>query len=544
MSRLLYFLAASAFAFAFSIATSFAADPDPKTFDRPPAGLHQSEVKLAALIKQHDTAVGQLAAAAKHGTTEHWSFTLAGSAGTEVLQHAGSDYRSHIVQGPFTQDFGQFNGVRWHRDENGFTSQSTSIDDDSFAPLRALDDLDDAKNDISIAGETSDAKPAVVVKVSRPRYRHPEWVFVDKSTGFITRIESGYGTRYYTHSFDDYRATNGRTEPWHIHDTDGRVKLDADWVRQSLDRSTPIDPAQFVPAPNASTINQGMDTSIPLPAKMFRGDVVVRMSVHGRGLDFLVDCASADSIIDRNVAHDLSLPTFDQLTEADGTRYWYRTIIDDATLGPIRMRNFVMSAGSYTYDVSGTTRVVGVLGYDFLAQNVLKIDYINATAELIPSSKFSAKDIAGSYIVPLTFDDRLPLVPAQFGTSTNAHIAINNALRYNIAFSSLIDKYPSDFKDPPNEHRSNTLVPFADDSSFGSQAEVWLTQVSHLRFGPADYQQLPIVATNFPYDVNGQSIDGMIGLNFLSYFDCYYDYPHNQLVLKPNAEFFKTFHAN
>lgn len=521
-----------------------ASTPDVKKFDLPPDGIHQTDVKLSELLKQHAAARGPLPTANGHETVEHWSFVSAGLAGAEVLQHAGSDYRSQITQGPFTQLFGQFNGVRWHRDENGFTSLSTGIDDESYAPLRTLNDLEDAKNDVSIAGEIDAPTPAYVVKVQRPQYRHPKWVFVDKKTWLIDKVEYGSGKRYYTSTFDDYRVTNGLNEPWHIHDTDGREKLDSDWKRSSLDRSVPLDMSQFVPAPNAPTVGVG-GSSAQLPANFYRsGDMIVRLSVHGRGLDFLVDCASPASIIDRDVARELNLPTYDQVTDIDGTAFWYRTVVDDATLGPIRMRNFVMSVGHYSYNESLDTKVVGVLGYDFFAQNVVKVDYVNGTAELIPQSQFSAKNIAGSYVVPVTFDDRIPLIPAQIGNSQNARIAIDNAIPYTLAFSTLIDKDPSDFVDAPNTRHGSTLVPFADDSSFGVQAEAWVTHASHFRFGPSDYQKVGIVATNYPYEVNGRTLDAIIGLNSLAFYDVYYDFPDSQLVIKPNANFFKVFHAH
>jgi hypothetical protein len=434
--------------------------------------------------------------------------------------------------------------VRWHHDENGFTSLTTGTDDESFAPLRTLDDLDDPKNDVSLAGEMPGPGSAYVVKVVRPQRRHPEWVFVDKASGRITRIEYGYGKRYYKHTFEDYRTTDGISEPWHVHDTDGRAAADWDWVRTTLDHKAPVTLAHFVPPPNAPITAIGIGSNLELPIHMYRGSAVVRLSVHGRGLDFLIDSASPETIIDRDVARELNLPTFGQTTEIDGTKIIYRTIIDEATVGPIRLQNLVVNASAFQWDVSETNRIVGVLGYDFLAQTILKFDYVNGIVDVIPRETFSAKNIAGSYIVPLTFDDRLPLVPAQIGTSVDARVIVNNALTYTYVFGSLIEKYPADFVDPPGEKRGNAMVPFADENSFGTEAPVWVTSASHLRFGPSDYQKIGVFATSFPFEIGGRAIDAMIGLNYLAYFDVYFDYPDNQLVLKPNTLFFKTFHAN
>lgn len=544
MSRILSLFLASVFVLAAIPALASAPTPDEKTFDLPPDGIKTSDAKLAAVLKLHESSLGTIVHGALDHAIERWAFTGDGMQGTEDLERSGTDYRSHIVEGPFTQDYGQFNGVRWHHDENGYTSLTTGTDDESFAPLRTLDDLDDPKNDVSLAGEMPGTLPTYVVKVVRPQRHHPEWVYVDKATGRIARIEYGSGKRYYSHVYDDYRTTNGISEPWHVHDSDGRTAVDWDWTRASLDRTTQINPAHFAPAPNTPTIALGVANGIPLPARMFRGTYVVRLSVHGRGLDFLIDCASPETIIDRDVARELNLPTFGQTTEVDGDKIWYRTIIDDATVGPVRFKNLVVTARYFAYNASYENRVVGLLGYDFLAQTVLKFDYMNGTIDIIPHDQFSAKSIAASYVVPLTFDDGLPIVPAQMGTSVNTRIAVNNALPWTIAFGPLIDKNPKDFVDDPGVKRGTAVVPFADENNFGASASVWQTRVSHLRFGPFDYQQDLILATTFPFEIGGRSIDAMIGIDNLSYFDVYLDYPDNQMILKPNKRFFEVFHAN
>jgi hypothetical protein len=71
---------------------------------------------------------------------------------------------------------------------------------------------------------------------------------------------------------------------------------------------------------------------------------------------------------------------------------------------------------------------------------------------------------------------------------------------------------------------------------------VWLTQASHLRFGPADYLKYTVVATNFAFGSSDDETDAVVGIDYLAFFDVYLDYADQRVLLKPNASFFQIFH--
>ena len=82
------------------------------------------------------------------------------------------------------------------------------------------------------------------------------------------------------------------------------------------------------------------------------------------------------------------------------------TRLDAATVRPLLFRNFVLESTQYDYQVSDETKVVGVLGYDFLAGVVLHMNYQDGTAELIPRDRFAgATPVAGAYQIPIVMDD-------------------------------------------------------------------------------------------------------------------------------------------
>lgn len=508
--------------------------------DAPPPGLVPTTATLAAILAAHDKAAGSSGGAAE-ATVAKWTFTDAGVAGNEVLQRSGTNYHSTIVRGPFVEQYGQVDGKRWHQDANGFTSAASGIEDPSFTAVRVLEDAADPKNDVTVLGETSDANPAYVLQIKRPGFHHPEWVYYDKSTAQIVRVEFVSGKRRDVQEYDDFRSTGGVTQAWHMHDTDGRPELDDDWRLVEFKRGLTVPSAVFAPPPNPG--NDAVAARAPVPSTFVGDDtVIVRLQVAGRGLDFELDASEPESIIDRSVAEELGLPTYGQVTRlADGHPIGYETILPDATLGPARLHDFRLQVEGFTYKARADTRVVGLLGYDFLANHVVHVDYVHDLVEIFPTQAFgNATPVDGGLDLPISFDDGLLLVPMQFGATFTDKVIVNNAFPYTLAFGPFYSEHSADFHDlfRTKEQRD---VPFADGDTVGQRFEVWVTQTASLRFAIADFGSHLFLATNVPYDAYQTNVDAMIGADYLHYFDLYFDYPHGRFIVKPNSWFYDKF---
>lgn len=535
-----FFLLTASLVLGGTSAACVAADGDAK-LDAAPSGMVLSNAHLAEILSAHNAASGELKGGERGSSVEEWSCTRAGVACNELLERSGSDYHSRLTNGPLVQEFGQFNDIRWHRDYNGFTSTTTEVEFESFLPLHALDDIRDPKNDASLAGELSDPA-SYVIKVTRPQHKHPEWVIVDKKTSLVERIEYVYGKRRETATFTDYRPTGGLSAPWHVHFSDGRTVLDSDWTRTSFNQRA-VAPSAFAPPASAPVTAWGFGGASS-DIRMWGGDVIVRVSVASRGLDFLVDSGASESIIDYDVARELNLPTFGSLTKLDdGKVVSYETMIGDMTAGPLRMQHFAVRATPFHYHLRDDIKIVGVLGYDFLSNVVMKIDYANGGAEFIARSEFDKSNpVPDAYPLSFTFDDGLPMVPMVIGENATRRVVLNTAMPYTLVFGQYMDDHPDDFKDDKNAKRGRSIVPFADEDSFGSEATLWVAHANHMKFGPSDLQNFGVVATNMPYTLSGgDDVDALLGRNYLGYYDLYLDYPHNRIIIKPNELFFKTF---
>jgi hypothetical protein len=510
------------------------------TLDAPPPNLTPATARLADILAQHDTASGSIAGATD-SVIEKWTFTDTGISGTESLERSGANYHSIIAFGPFVEQYGQLDDKRWHQDFNGFTSPSSGVEGKSFAAVRVLEDAADPKNDVDVIGQTTGNDPAYVLKIRKPQEKHPEWMFYSKATGQIVRYEFVWRKRRVVQTYDDFRTTNGITEAWHIHDSDGRTELDDDWHLASVDHGATIANSRFAAPVNDR--KSDVSARAPIPSVFVGYDTtVLRVQIGGRGLDFELDASEPQSIIERSVAESMGLPTFGQVTRLrDGTPVGYETILPDATIGPAHLHDFRIRSESFTYRARQDTRVVGVLGYDFLASHVVHVDFVHKLVELFPTDLFSAsKPVEGGLDLPIKFDNGLLLVPMDFGSTFTDRVIVNNSFPYTVAFGSLFEEHPSDFSVIWSDKKRSS-VPFADGDTVGQQMEIMVARTPSLRFAIADFGNHALLATNASYDASETKVDAMIGADYLRYFDLYFDYPHGRFIVKPNDRFYEIF---
>jgi hypothetical protein len=557
MKRTLFILPLLAF-----ITATTALGKDDK-LDAPPEGLAPTTATVSQILKHYDAAVGQLKAGVDDTHREVWHFSKSGLTGTETLTRQGFDFRSKIVAGPIVDEYGQFLGHRWHKDPNGYVSPMEGFDPTSFEMLifmRSFNDTEDPKNDVKAIGETADPQAAYVVQITRPNYKHPEWVYYDKKTGLIDEIVNAIYSSRYTYTYSDYRPTKGLTQPWHVHVTDGRAYLDDDFTRQSLTIGVPVDVRDFITpsdTPSFATYNGRVD----IPARVISEKLyfetglgqyqtftaptaVVRLNINGRGLDFELATGDPESYIDWDVAQQLGLPAYGQaLRMPNGDPIPYDTILPTTQIGGLTLHNFAVRALKFNYHIGGDTQVVGTLGFDILKSGVFKIDYDNGKITLDPASAFdNAQPVPGAFTIPLHFDEGYAFLEGLLNFHFSSSILLANNFELSFVFGHFTRQYPDSVKDTTGQHHAAAVVPFADSGGYGREAEVWLSTIPDLQFGQAHFVSYYMLGTDADVDFGGHQVDAALGADFMKYYDVYVDYPHSRILLKPNKSFFNAFH--
>ncbi|MFN2449948.1 MAG: hypothetical protein ABR508_09235 [Candidatus Baltobacteraceae bacterium] len=559
MKRVLFFVAAVLFGAALlcTAAPAFAKDLDAR-----PEGLLPATVPISQILNAYDAAAGKRPPGVQDTSSEEWTFTRAGLAGTEKLVRSGFDYYAHITSGPLSDEYGQFLGHGWHRDQNGVVSPAGSHDQNSFDMLlfmNALNDASDPKNDVTLLGQTADSRPAYVLAVKQTGQKHSEYVYYDKQSGLIQKVSHvSDGTRI-TIAYDDYRKTKGLSQPWHVHAGDGTPSLDFDFKRSSLKVGGDLDAMQFT-MPASSFAFESFSGHQKLPAKVFWDQwtidvgngyehdaesptLVVRLNIGGRGLDFAVSAAEPDTLIDFDVAQQLQLPSYGQVTHAEGKDVPYDTILPAADLGGLMLRKLAVRATPFHYHLNDETKVVGVLGYDVLSTGVFKIDYDNSTLDVFPAQDFDNPALGGdAYSIPVLFDSGYPFFQGTLDSHISANILFDNDFEMSYVFGGFTGKYPESVKDVvTGKDHGMATIPFADSKGYGKDVHVWLGKVPDVQFGPAHFLNYQIVAADGDIEFGGHPVDAVMGGDLLRYYDIYLDYPHNRIFLKPNADFFKAF---
>jgi len=550
--------------FAFLIAaacTSIARAAGAPVPDTPPAGIEPAGVPLSQVLKAYDAAAGALLPGVANTRVEHWTYTDAGLKGSETLVRSGQDYYARVLEGAYVEEFGRFIGKGWHRDRNGVVSEMSSIDYGSLAMLvfvQGLHDAQDPKNDAKVLGQVAAPCVCYVVSVKYPGDRHPEYVYYDKSSGLVDRTEHVIDDTKITTDYADYRTTKGLVEPWHVHVSTGDALRDTDFQRADATLGVSVDPVQFAP-PHSTYGFASYSGALTLPIKVLWDDnflkfdgqsaysvyrapnVVVRMVINGRGLDFALACGKARSYIDWDVAQQLGLTSQNQnIRDKNGDPISFETLIPQASIGGLTLSNFAVRAVPFHYHLGNETKIVGVLGYDLLSSGVFTVDFVNEKLTLAPAAQFDGPIVdPKALVLPLTFDDGLPYTVTAISGHPSTRMLVDNDFDYSVIFGSFLDRYPDAVQDVNGKAHADATLPFADAHSYGSDAQVWQAVLPRFDFAGAHFLNFRMIADSD--NAAADDTDAVVGGDVLRFYDMTFDYAHARVILKPNAWFYKVY---
>ncbi|MBV9028028.1 MAG: hypothetical protein JO311_05385, partial [Candidatus Eremiobacteraeota bacterium] len=206
---------------------------------------------------------------------------------------------------------------------------------------------------------------------------------------------------------------------------------------------------------------------------------------------------------------------------------------------------FMLATRDFIYQPDFKTKVVGVLGYDFFAANVLRFDFTNDIVEALPLAQFASGNPTGASVdIPFTLDDGLPFVHAGIGDIITDRAIISTIMPSSYLLGSFVEAHPSEVADVSGKTHAAGILPVANAETYGTRMETWTARLSHFRFALSDYQQVGVRTTNFPLTMGNRPVDAIIGTDYLRFYDVYFDYPYGRITVKPNALFLKTFKRN
>lgn len=495
-----------------------------------------TKATLAQVLTAYEASRGKAADTVKT-SRETDTITAYGDTGSYTEIDSGDDYIETTKLGPTSTSSGRLHGQRWSHNENGYTRLMTGTHEEDERSDQALEDALHGKTggSVNLLGQVSTPVPAYVVEVNPQAGRH-EWLFFEMSTGRLVRREEARLGHRRVWTFDDFRTTNGVTEPWHQHLDDGYAGNDLDVRTQRIAYDVPVDPSELAMPVTTSPLHfpQGV-TDVRLPAKIENGAIIVRLMIDGRGLDFQLDSGSSGIALDPSVAHELGLQTFGERSRTiAGTFEASSAIVPRIGVGTLTLDNVKIDCLPFNYEINGQTRVVGLLGYDFFAGAVVKIDYDAGTVDAYDPASFVAP-ATDAYRVPMNLDDEVPTVRATLGTSDADDFIVDSGSVFVVVFQTFAKAHPTDLPPVSYTIADKTYFPLITAQGVGGLFSLQPVTIKRFAVGDVldDFQAYDIADS--VQEFQGEDDDGLLGYQFLRYFDVYFDYKDSVMILQPNA---------
>ena len=505
--------------------------PDPRAW---PAAYEATTTTLADVLAGAKRSTGTIS---DHAGTLRVTYAVhdGGLDGTERDIWNGDDYRIDSTAGPFITAEGRNNGQRWETNENGYTLLKRGIHQRAEANARALEKPDPG-DDVKLLGRLHAPADVYVVRVA-PKDGREERRFYDAASFRLLRRETLYLDKLVVSAYDDYREIDGAAVPYKTTISDGHAENDAVYKVTDIKVNGVVTAAELsVPGSRRLPVTMPAGVqSVRLPARIDGwGRIIVRLTIQGRGLDFQLDSGAAEIVLNRDVARQLGLRTYGRWSNTvAGTFTSGRAIVPKVEVGSIVMNDLVVEALPFAFQNDEATRIVGLLGYDFIAGCVLKIDYEHGTVDAIPSEVFQPP--ANGITLDAILDDQVPVIWSKFNDAVGDRFILDTGADDIVIFSGFAKKYPAAVEDHSPKKILSRLFNLVQASGVGGKLNLRPVMIANMQVGNVRYSDyLAFVMTGDQPAFEGEDLDGLIGAAALRMFDVYLDYAGSRVVLVPN----------
>jgi hypothetical protein len=284
-----------------------------------------------------------------------------------------------------------------------------------------------------------------------------------------------------------------------------------------------------------------LDRDYEASSSAFRSHIVVRVVINGRGLDFALDSGASGILIDKDVASELGLKRYGNSGQTlDGEADRSRVIVPEMHIGDLVMKNVAAFSVPFGMRTADTEKVVGLLGFDFIASVGLKVDWDKREVTAFPLGTLPTP--ATAITIPLRLDDLVPDVSVSVGDAVGEHFILDTGAAIAVVFPDFANAHPAELRDQGMGRMIQIFVPYVYLGVVGGAAKAYPVQVKRFVFGvPFDEFLIDVVDPESHF--GGQDMDGLIGYPFLRYFNLYFDYQNSRILLEPNDQFRKAKHV-
>ena len=271
---------------------------------------------------------------------------------------------------------------------------------------------------------------------------------------------------------------------------------------------------------------------VNLPVTFKNNRIYVMVTINGRGHDFLLDSGAGGISVDPGEAAALGLQLFDKTRNGynAGSFEMATGKIAEMKIGPLSMHDvFVHTAPVVEYEPS--IRSVGLLGFDFLAELGVRIDYEHKAVTVRRWGTYSPPNGPGFAVLPIRLDDQTPLISARINGATAERITLDTGASASfILFNYFARRHPEALVDKNAGGLRSAPVQF---DGVGGEVATKPYEIAEIDLGPMrflDFIGYLVTSNSYTYDE-----DGLFGKEFLRFYDVYLDYPNGEIQLHLNA---------
>jgi predicted aspartyl protease len=430
----------------------------------------------------------------------------------DTSYHLGKNEREIAAVGPIATETGTFEGTPWQRTANGLT---VAVEPDPSPEPNA------SPTPAAIVERSSTPVADVIVQLDKSGYGTR--TVVDPATAHIIREERISARGTVTNTYDAYAVFGAETLPlrWTVNDTRDQSTMAYERTEHSVGTVSPGDVAP--PSSRALVTFPFGVAQVVLPTRFDNDKIVVHATVAGHPCDFFLDTGASGISVTPELAREAGLTTFNpERNNANAGSYVEReAVVPAIRVGQIEMHDVVVSiVPGFKNDSTS-----GLLGFDFLAQLGIRIDYERQTVTAVPGASFVPPADKNLIELDIRLGTFQPMTSATFdGAPANRMVIDTGGAGTILLFDHFARAHPEICR---NGVPGLTLL------GVGGPFDVDGWRIRHIRLGPVDFTNFTIYQVGSKGSYAGDE-DGLIGYDLLRHFTVVLDYTNGRIFLTQN----------
>jgi predicted aspartyl protease len=475
----------------------------------------------AALYQKMRAASGQIPPVLRQSIVTESSD---GSNVTRLRFQRGSDYRDVFDDGPFHTERGSVKGELWHENENG------QVVIEQPGPGEAVRE---PTTTTTVSRVHAPVEAYVIATLTARGGGTKE--YIDPATWHVVRREAIGANGTILTVYDDFHEDHGRSfaHHWRVDNavtrttSNSRVTLyEPDGVRES-DVTIPVPRRALVEFPAGTR-------SLELPTRFAPfGHIYVRVMAGDRGLDFILDTGSYGITMDEQIAKELGITPYGEHSTVTAARHTIaRAVVPELRVGDLRMRNVMVHLEPQGWQEQAGVKTVGLLGFDFLAELGVTIDYEHKRVTAVRGEEYRPPPDPRTTPLDVRLGTGQPLATVSVnGASGDRFILDTGGVGTFLIHDYFARRHPEAIRDEGAGARSRPLR----FSGIGGAFDVRAYQIKSLKLANIDFSEFIGYRVTSSGSYAGPT-DGVIAPDFLRLFTLGLDYGNARIYLTPNAD--------